>query len=154
MDQLSRIFDVIGAPAPEEVSHIRGAQARTFLRAREGKLAVPFNELLPDADTDAASLLENLLLFDPGKRSTSAEALEHHYFEGVRRVRGALFVSRDAQITRVGRRVLFREVQGFWPMHPGRAIRGKGLWSIELARAFSSASTLPWLQTAAVFRAT
>lgn len=81
---------MIGAPAPEEVLHIRGAQAREFLQRMEGKRRVPFTEVFPDADDDAASLLEEMLLFDPDRRCTSEQALSHSFFAGFRYVAGGV----------------------------------------------------------------
>ncbi|CBN76771.1 mitogen-activated protein kinase [Ectocarpus siliculosus] len=84
VNQLSLIFDVLGAPAPEEVAHIRGAQARKFLDKLDGKAAVPFTEVLPGIPADAASLLKGLLLLDPVKRFTPREALRHPFFDQLR----------------------------------------------------------------------
>ncbi|CAM9937069.1 unnamed protein product, partial [Pylaiella littoralis] len=84
VDQLSLIFDVLGAPAPKEVSHIRGAQARKFLDKLRGKTGVTFSDLLPGTPGDATSLLKNLLLFDPLKRCMAGEALRHPFFDDLR----------------------------------------------------------------------
>lgn len=83
-DQLSLIFDVIGAPTAEEVVHIRGAQARKFLEKLKGRAGVAFSDLLPGAPADAASLLRSLLLFDPIKRCTPTEGLRHVFFGDLR----------------------------------------------------------------------
>lgn len=84
MDQLSLIFDVLGAPVAEEVAHIRGAQARKFLDKLKGRRGVSFSDLLPGTPDDAASLLESLLRFDPPKRCTPREALGHPFFRDLR----------------------------------------------------------------------
>lgn len=84
MDQLSLIFDVLGPPAPEEVAHIRGAQARKFLDKLKGRTGVAFSDLLPGTPGDATSLLKSLLLFDPLERCTTEEALRHPFFEDLR----------------------------------------------------------------------
>ncbi|CAN0104082.1 unnamed protein product, partial [Scytosiphon promiscuus] len=84
VDQLSLIFDVLGAPAPKEVSHIRGAQARKFLAGLGDSTGVSFQELLPGVPDDAASLLKGLLLFDPQRRFAAGEALGHPYFDELR----------------------------------------------------------------------
>lgn len=84
MDQLSLIFDVLGAPAPKEVAHIRGAQARKFLDRLRGKAGVSFSDLLPGTPKDATALLKSLLLFDPLERCTCGEALRHPFFDELR----------------------------------------------------------------------
>ncbi|CAM9611663.1 unnamed protein product, partial [Sphacelaria rigidula] len=84
IEQLSLIFDVIGSPAPSEVEHIRGAQARKFLLEVEGKAHVAFTELLPGTDEDGANLLDLLLRFDPEKRCTPAQGLLHPFFASIK----------------------------------------------------------------------
>lgn len=75
---------MIGSPAPAEVEHIRGAQARKFLLEVEGRPRVAFTELLPGTYPNAADLLERLLQFNPEKRCTPAEGLRHTFFESVK----------------------------------------------------------------------
>lgn len=84
MDQLSLIFDAIGAPAADEVEHIRGAQARKFLREMQGRTGVAFSDMLPGTDAEATCLLKGLLVFNPEKRFTPGEALAHPFFAAVR----------------------------------------------------------------------
>jgi hypothetical protein len=43
-----------------------------------------FQELYSDADPEAIDLLDRMLVFDPAKRITVPEALEHPYFDSVR----------------------------------------------------------------------
>ncbi|KAG8626639.1 hypothetical protein KVT40_005584 [Elsinoe batatas] len=83
VDQLSKIFELIGTPTEKSWPGWRGLpNARTIKtpssdRAKEkGKLRGMFGSL-----TKAGrALLEDLLLLDPSKRLTAEEVLEHEYF--------------------------------------------------------------------------
>ncbi|CAM9786723.1 unnamed protein product, partial [Discosporangium mesarthrocarpum] len=81
INQLTLIFDVVGAPKPEEVAHIRGNQARKFLRKLQGKKAKPLSQVLPGITPQAASLLGKLLRFNPSERAKPSKALSHPYFK-------------------------------------------------------------------------
>ncbi|CAM9348073.1 unnamed protein product [Choristocarpus tenellus] len=81
--QLALIFDVVGAPLPDEVSHIRGSQARKFLAKLNSKPGRDMAEVLPTATREAVSLLQKMLCFDPQKRLRPEEGLLHKYFESI-----------------------------------------------------------------------
>jgi len=76
MDQLSRIFDVIGTPAEEEWPE-NAALTRNNFKACPAK---PWNELVPEMDAQAQDLIQKMLCFSPSKRITASEALLHPYF--------------------------------------------------------------------------
>eukprot|EP00953_Heterococcus_sp_UTEX-ZZ885_P035505 18329-Heterococcus_DN1.PRE.1 len=105
VDQLTLIFGVIGSPSAEEVAHIRNNQARRFLESVAGKPKVPYASLFPQASeyyavsgrtaghiADTAVTAKSrarLLVFDPPKRLSVSEALDHPYFEALRQSEGA-----------------------------------------------------------------
>jgi len=82
--QLTLIFDVIGAPRPQEVAHVKSSQAKRFLDSVAAKKKVPFATLFPEASREALSLLNSLLVFEPAHRLTVDQALGHKYFEPLR----------------------------------------------------------------------
>jgi len=49
-------------------------------KKRKGK---DFKRIFPDASPQAIDLLQKLLVFDPKKRLTACQALEHPYLEGL-----------------------------------------------------------------------
>lgn len=55
-----------------------------FLRSLPYEKGAPFAELFPSQSKDFASLATKLLLFDPTKRTSAAEALQHPYFSELR----------------------------------------------------------------------
>ena len=84
--QLTLIFDVIGSPRPDQVSHIRSKQARKFLDSVAGKASVPLSTLYPQCSPQAVDLLTKMLVFEPGNRWDCDRCLAHPYFDGVRTV--------------------------------------------------------------------
>ncbi len=81
VDQLTLIFDTVGAPTPHEVSHIRNPSALKFLESMKGKQRESFLRRFAQASPLAVDLLEGLLVFDPPDRLTVHESISHPYFE-------------------------------------------------------------------------
>ena len=77
--QLTLIFDCIGTPLPQEVSHIKNLQAKKFIDSQIGKPKLPFQKIFPNASTDALNLMENLLIFDPRLRMDAETAMNLPY---------------------------------------------------------------------------
>lgn len=80
LDQLARIFHVIGKPTPDEIAKLHNAQARKFINSLPNRKKTPFAELFPDMDKSAADLLDNLLQYDPTRRISASQALQHPFF--------------------------------------------------------------------------
>jgi mitogen-activated protein kinase 1/3 len=83
LDQLNMIFGVIGTPSPEDIQAIGKANKyiQTLGKIKEKKL----EDLYPAADPTALDLLKRMLKFNPRRRCTAEEAMEHDFFKGVRR---------------------------------------------------------------------
>ena len=77
--QLHLILSVLGKPSPEDVADTANPRYHDMLNKMEERKAVPWAKLYPDAPEEALDLLEKLLSFNPSKRPTCAEALEHPY---------------------------------------------------------------------------
>lgn len=77
MDQLTKIFHALGTPNetdwPGMTSLPDFIQFKTFPK-------VPLRQYFTAAGTDALSLLEQMLVFDPSRRWTAEECLGHSYF--------------------------------------------------------------------------
>ena len=84
LDQLSVIFGVIGTPSADDIAAIGKANeyitALGKIRPKKG-----LKERFPSADPSAIDLLEKMLKFNPERRCTADEALDHEFFRGVRR---------------------------------------------------------------------
>lgn len=79
LDQIHKIIDILGSPAPEDVEQVTQEKARRYLRSLPPKPKVPFQRLYPHANPLAVDLLERLLAFSPSKRISLEQALAHPY---------------------------------------------------------------------------
>jgi len=77
--QLDLILDVIGTPTLDEFHAITSRRSRDYIRALPIRKRRPFAALFPHASADAIDFLTKTLTFDPKKRITVDEALEHPY---------------------------------------------------------------------------
>ncbi|GAB5356243.1 hypothetical protein AAMO2058_000274100 [Amorphochlora amoebiformis] len=80
LNQLSKIFGKLGTPTEEEWSERKNLPQSMMYNYEETK-AEPWEVLFPAADPVARDLIMNLLRFNPNKRLTAGQALEHRYFK-------------------------------------------------------------------------
>lgn len=83
LDQLSVIFSVIGMPSDEDLKSV--GKANEYIQSLEKKPCRSLESLYPAADPAAINLLKKMLMFNPAKRCTAEEALEHEFLKPVRR---------------------------------------------------------------------
>jgi len=77
--QLDLILDVIGTPTLDEFYSITSRRSRDYIRALPIRKRKSFQQIFPKASADAIDFLHKTLTFDPRKRLTIGEALEHPY---------------------------------------------------------------------------
>ncbi|KAH7832083.1 Cyclin-dependent kinase 7 [Monocercomonoides exilis] len=80
IDQLSKIFFVLGTPKKEEWPGVGSLPSFVKFTPRE---PMPLQAIFPAASEDAIDLLSQLLKLDPRKRITAREALKHRYFSSL-----------------------------------------------------------------------
>jgi len=83
LDQLSVIFSVIGTPSQEDIKAI--GKANEYIESLPKMEGKPLETLYPAADPVAIDLLKKMLYFNPRRRVTAEEALDHDFFKDVRR---------------------------------------------------------------------
>ena len=77
--QLDLILDVIGTPTLDEFYAITSRRSRDYIRALPIRKRRSFATLFPNASATALDFLSKTLTFDPKKRMTVEEAIEHPY---------------------------------------------------------------------------
>eukprot|EP00884_Botryococcus_braunii_P013709 jgi/Botrbrau1/22339/Bobra.0002s0017.1 len=79
LNQLQRIMEVTGRPGKDDLEVIQSPYAATMLESMGGNDRKEMFQLFPNASEEATDLLEKLLRFNPAKRLSAAEALQHPY---------------------------------------------------------------------------
>ncbi|KAJ4953247.1 hypothetical protein NE237_030079 [Protea cynaroides] len=79
-DEIYKICSVIGSP--DQNSWVQGLQLANAIKYQFPQFAsVPLSVLIPSASDDAIDLITSLCSWDPRKRPTAAEALQHPFFQ-------------------------------------------------------------------------
>ncbi|TYZ64105.1 hypothetical protein PybrP1_009132 [[Pythium] brassicae (nom. inval.)] len=70
----------------DHIQYFLYQKARRFMKNQPMKPGVPFSKLYPTTNPAAIDLLEKMLVFDPAKRISVGEALEHPYLDSLHNV--------------------------------------------------------------------
>jgi mitogen-activated protein kinase 1/3 len=86
-DQLNMIFNVLGTPSEPEVEKLTSDDSRKYVRCFKPRRPVSLLGIdrFRAASRESMDLLQQMLVFDPDKRITVDECLEHPAFDGVRK---------------------------------------------------------------------
>lgn len=83
-DQLNVIFSVLGSPKDDDYDFITDSKALEYIKSFPMKKPTDLQERYPAATTDAIDLIQKMLQFNPRKRITVDEALDHPFLSAVR----------------------------------------------------------------------
>ena len=85
-DQLNIIFDVIGSPDEESMGFVSDPNAVLYLKSlsQKKKNKINFKAKFPGSSEESLDLLQKMLIFDPKKRITVQQSLEHPFFKDIR----------------------------------------------------------------------
>jgi len=91
-DQVIMVLDILGVPDDDDLDFIDNEQALNFIVRQKSKLVdkgrspINWKQRIPTASDDAIDLLKGLLAFSPDKRLTVQNAINHPYFENLRKL--------------------------------------------------------------------
>mmetsp|Transcript_17261 Transcript_17261/g.26952 ORF Transcript_17261/g.26952 Transcript_17261/m.26952 type:complete len:506 (+) Transcript_17261:377-1894(+) len=77
--QLQLITDVLGTPSEADMHFIKSEKAKRFMRNQPLRCKRKMSDLYPKASAECLDLLNRMLHFNPDKRITVQDALEHPY---------------------------------------------------------------------------
>jgi len=86
LHQLDLIFGCLGTPSDEDLEWMTNEKACEYIRSLPKKDRISLRKVFPASKCtdEALDLLEKMLVFNPEKRITVDEALEHPFFKTVR----------------------------------------------------------------------
>lgn len=85
-EQLNVIFNLLGTPSEEEISHLERDDAKRYLKYFAIRAGEGLRSKFPHVDSDAVELLGSMLRFNPADRVSVPNALEHSLFSEIRDV--------------------------------------------------------------------
>ncbi|KDO71018.1 hypothetical protein CISIN_1g017909mg [Citrus sinensis] len=83
LNQLKLIISVFGTQQEADLEFIDNPKARRFIKSLPYSRGTHISSLYPQADPLALDLLQKMLVFEPSKRITVTEALQHPYISGL-----------------------------------------------------------------------
>lgn len=81
LNQLSVINEKIGSPTDHDLRNITNVKARKYMKSLPQRPMVNWNELLRGASNSEIDLIKRMLTWDPTRRITAEEAIEHPFFK-------------------------------------------------------------------------
>lgn len=79
LNQLSKLTEFTGAPSDQDIESCEAEHAKVMVETTPVSQKKSAKDMYPKADDDAIDLLNHLLCFNPKKRLTAEQALEHPY---------------------------------------------------------------------------
>ncbi|KAG6876978.1 hypothetical protein C0992_011161 [Termitomyces sp. T32_za158] len=80
IDQLNQVLKYVGTPSEDALRRMSSSRAQEYIRSLPYKPKIQFSTVFPDATPLAIDLLSQMLCFDPSKRISGEDALNHPYF--------------------------------------------------------------------------
>ncbi|KAF7829635.1 mitogen-activated protein kinase-like protein NTF3 [Senna tora] len=79
LNQLKLIINILGSQREEDIEFIDNPKAKKYIKSLPYSPGTPLTRLYPNAHPLAIDLLQKMLVFDPSKRISVTEALQHPY---------------------------------------------------------------------------
>eukprot|EP01022_Parablepharisma_sp_SALTPOND_P004869 TRINITY_DN121158_c0_g1_i1.p1 TRINITY_DN121158_c0_g1~~TRINITY_DN121158_c0_g1_i1.p1 ORF type:complete len:401 (-),score=14.82 TRINITY_DN121158_c0_g1_i1:54-1175(-) len=84
IDSLNRVVGMLGKPSEEDMEFINNPHAKKVFQNMPQSAPKGWNEICPTSNSLCLDVLSKMLVFNPGKRYTAKQCLEHPYFERFR----------------------------------------------------------------------
>lgn len=81
VEQLQRYFNIFGKPSDEDLDSIPISRALEILKAISPTEKLPLHKVIGRNDKDMLDLVTSCLAFNPKKRITPTQAIEHSFFK-------------------------------------------------------------------------
>ncbi|KAJ1384032.1 Serine/threonine-protein kinase, active site [Sesbania bispinosa] len=86
VQQLALITELLGSPNDSDLGFLRSDNAKKYVKQLPHVEKQPFSQRFPDVSSLAIDLAEKMLVFDPSKRITVEEALNHPYMSSLHEI--------------------------------------------------------------------
>ncbi|XP_021889803.1 mitogen-activated protein kinase 13-like [Carica papaya] len=86
VQQLRLITELLGSPDDLDLGFVRSDNARKYVKQLPYSPKQPFSQKFPDFSSAAIDLAEKMLVFDPCKRITVEEALNHPFLSSLHEI--------------------------------------------------------------------
>ncbi|KAK3009548.1 hypothetical protein RJ639_013778, partial [Escallonia herrerae] len=86
VQQLGLITELLGSPEDSDLGFLRSDNARRYLKQLPHFPKRPFAQKFPNVSPTAIDLAERMLVFDPSKRITVEEAMNHPFLSGLHEI--------------------------------------------------------------------
>ena len=81
LHQLTLITELLGTPTLDDLRDCTNEKARAFMASLPIREKIPLAQVMPNALPEEIDMMERLLTWDPTKRMTAEQALEHPFME-------------------------------------------------------------------------
>lgn len=81
INQVERIIELLGRPTQEDIESLDSYAAKDCFSQISIQKKKSFTSTFSNMDAEGLDLMRNLLMFNPSKRLTAQEALEHPYLK-------------------------------------------------------------------------
>nr|GMD12481.1 mitogen-activated protein kinase homolog NTF6 [Ipomoea batatas] len=86
VQQLALITELLGTPEDSDLGFLRSDNARRYVKQLPHVPKQPFSQKFPDVSALAIDLAEQMLVFDPAKRITVEDALNHPFLSSLHEI--------------------------------------------------------------------